>query len=413
MRRNTAVAVLVVVLVVGIIGLGAALQAGAQRSTPLSVEGVAGGVGDGARLAQARPVAMADRSADRDNDEIDGLLKAVRVGDAVSYKGLTLFPVSLNTDYGDFLPRTFDEAIESGELIVEEIGSGDVNSVRVRNRGRRPVFIMAGEIMSGSKQDRTAQRDVLIPTGEEWVSVPVYCVEAGRWTVVTPQFQTKRALANPSLRSQAYAGAGQGKIWAEVEGLARGAGVDQTANKALAEVYESDAVQDKLDDYMSALKLPRDRDVVGFVAFAGGREVGADLFGNPRVFEELREKLIRSYILAANGGPTRRINRPTSQDAARFLARAWSENCSRKPVSAPGIGESYRLHNRRHATGGSALVYRRECVHMSLFPDSARDAPSPVPGTGPGPVEVPRIQQSIQQEGPDGGQDLQSLQGRG
>jgi hypothetical protein len=325
---------------------------------------------DGARVAQGRD--GDDQFVPRpraDDDEIDQLLAAVQLDDPVSYKSLWLFPVSLRRDYADFDPITFDEAVEKGVLVAEEVGSGEVNTVRVRNSGKRFVFIMAGEIMTGSKQDRTAQRDILVPPKSEWVSVPVYCVEEGRWTVVTPQFGTKRALAAPALRGHAYGGAAQDRIWQEVEEVAKAQEVPQTESKAFQAIYADPRVRDHVDDYAQGLKLPRGQRTVGFVAFRGASVIGADLFGSPAVFDELRDKLIKSYALAIRRGEVLGADdRPSPREAARFLARAWSENCTRTHVHTPGSGESYRLHCTRYDTGGGALVYSDDVVHLSLFP---------------------------------------------
>ncbi len=323
----------------------------------------------------------------RGDDAIDRLLDAVQVDRPVSYRGLTLFPISLRRDYADFLPKTFDKAVRDRDLIVEEVGGGEVNSVRVRNDGSRAVFIMAGEIMIGSKQDRTLQRDVLIGPRSGWVTVPVYCVEAGRWTVVSPTFGTKDMLAAPSLRAQAYAGAEQSSIWSEVDRVAGEQGVRQSSGRAFQEIYEDREVKGRVDDYLSHLRPSGER-VVGLVAFSGREPLAADLFAHEDVFGALRDKLIKSYVLQIRpelGAP--REDTPQMREAARFLARAWSEQCSRISVSTPGIGESLRLRNQRTDTGGGALIYHGGAVHVSLFPTMSVE---PIPLPGPGPMPIPR-----------------------
>lgn len=389
MSRYVWIGFTVLAVLVGAYGAGVALwlhAAEAQSTTAGAVQ-----------IAQVGdvPIAIAGATVgEAGDDAIDKLLDAVQVNEAISYKGLTLFPVSLRRDYSDFLPRAFDEAVEKDELVVKEVGEGEVNSVRVKNMGLRPVFIMSGEIMTGSKQDRTAQRDVLIPRQSGWVQIPVYCVEAGRWTVVTPQFKTRRALANPGLRGMAYEGAPQTSVWSEVDRAAKSQGVPQSGNKAFQEIYDSKEVRDKLEDYAAALRLPRNRDIVGFVAFRDGRVIGADLFGNEAMFEKLRDKLIRSYVLAIGRDPSRRSDGAGSREAARFLAQAWSESCSRIGVDTPGIGETYRLRNSRHDASGGALIYRGDVVHLSLFP---RADVEPIPLPGPAPTPVPRGEQQQRQ----------------
>lgn len=340
---------------------------------------------DDVSLAQADELRPPPPGTD---DAVDKLLTAVTVDGPITHKRLSLFTVSLRQAPEDFVPRTFDDAVESGDLVVQEVRGGEVNTVRVRNRGSRPVFIMAGEIMSGSKQDRTAQRDVLIPAYSDWIEIPVYCVEAGRWALTTPQFGTRRALASPGLRERAYSQAEQSAIWSEVDRTASTQGVAQSAAKAFQEIYDSDGVRQRVEDYLRGLPIPRDERLVGFVACAGEEIIGADVFAHPELFGQLREKLIRSYVLAIPVIHDDRWEAMTLRQAALFLARAWSENCTRTPVDTPGIGQFYRLNPRSHAaTTGGALVYRGAAVHLSLFQQRNRE---PVPVPRPEPVPIPR-----------------------
>jgi hypothetical protein len=380
--RWTVVFVLVGLLSAG--GVGLLLGAGAAVPTG---GGVAQADNEG-RDFNDPPRSVARRGSD---DGIDRLLDAVRVDDAVSYRGLTVFPVTLRKGYGDFVPRTFDDAVERGDLRIQEKDRAEVNTVRVRNEGSRPVFIMAGEIMSGSKQDRTVRRDALIPAGSGWVDLPVYCVEAGRWTQKTPYFGSRRALASPSLRADAYAGAGQQRIWDQVDRAAKAQGVEQSEARAFQEIYDSPAVRERVQDFVDNIRIPRGREVVGLVAYSHGIPVGADLFGSPDVFERLREKLVRSYVLTVDPrGGRFGEDRPTMRDAARFLARAWSENCQRLREEPIGIGESLRLRSRGSDIGGAALLYREDAVHVSLFPEGEFHI---LPHEGGDEVPVPRLRE--------------------
>ncbi|MFC2172034.1 ARPP-1 family domain-containing protein [Acidobacteriota bacterium] len=325
------------------------------------------------------------------DDAIDNLLESIEVDEPMTYGGMTLFPVRLRKGYSDFEPATFDQAIRKGDLVVKEIGEGRVDTVRVKNHGRRPVFIMAGEIMSGSKQDRIARHDVLIPKRSGWIEISVYCVEAGRWEAKTSQFSSKGSVAHPGLRKKAYGGQRQESIWSEVDSMAGELGVRQSRDRAFQEVYEDRDVQKKIDEYMKGLPIPRHLGAVGFVAFSGHRVIGADVFGNEALFEGLRDKLIRSYILSVNKGRGEWGGRPSQHEAARFLARAWSDHCKRTAISTPGMGENYRLRNDTESTSGGASLYRHKSVHVSLFPESVKTGPVPLPMPMPQPVPRQRI----------------------
>lgn len=95
-----------------------------------------------------------------------------RLLEPVTYENLSIFPViSANwRDTSGFL--TLDEGLASGEVLVREQGSesmvrsrdgvirpaysngASVNQLVLINRGKRPLLLLAGELVSGGKQDR-------------------------------------------------------------------------------------------------------------------------------------------------------------------------------------------------------------------------------------------------------------------
>jgi hypothetical protein len=216
-------------------------------------------------------------------------------------------------------------------------------------------------------------------------------VEAGRWTPVSPQFGSKGSLALPGLRSRAYGGAAQSEIWSEVDRAAAGLGVTQGPTRSLQEVYDDPDVRGKAADYARGLRLPTQPDAVGFVAASGGTIAGVEVFGSPAVYRALRDKLIRSYALAALRHPDSQA-RPNTATAARYLARLWSENCRRMPSRAVGAGTWLRLLNTRSDTTGVALVDRDLVVHASAYPD-AGPVEIQVPDFEGTPVPRPGVQQ--------------------
>ena len=51
----------------------------------------------------------------------------------------------------------------------------------VENKGREEVFVHAGDIVKGGKQDRVVTASFVLPAQSKKIEMPVYCVEAGRW----------------------------------------------------------------------------------------------------------------------------------------------------------------------------------------------------------------------------------------
>ena len=118
---------------------------------------------------------------------------------------LTVFPVvaASSRDTHEFL--TLDEGLRSGEVLVTESGSvqplirrrtrpipvhdsAQVNQLVLVNNSKRPLLLLAGEIVTGGKQDRVIGKDRLVPPQSEPVDLGVFCVEPGRWVAKSANF---------------------------------------------------------------------------------------------------------------------------------------------------------------------------------------------------------------------------------
>lgn len=296
-------------------------------------------------------------------DAIDALIGDLEVGPPRSYRGLTIYALRQRHDGSDFRPLSFDEAMDRGYLTIRETQRGRVDTVQVRNGGGRHAFLMGGEIMAGSRQDRTFRQDILMPPYSGWIDVGVYCVEQGRWTPVSKHFSTARQAVNAGLRNAAAAGETQERIWLGVRDAASAQGVVQSHNRAFKEIYAARRVQENISDYEHHFVPIREERACGAVAMTRGDIVCADVFGNESLFEELWPKLLRSYALDADRHGVHRVG-----DVARvrdFLRRALSKYAHHGHGSTPGAGEMLTI---RGTTSGKALAYGGEAVHIQLYP---------------------------------------------
>ena len=75
---------------------------------------------------------------------------------------------------------TLQEALAKGSVKVDETGS--VNELTVENLGNDEVFVQAGDIVKGGRQDRVLSVDLLLPPHSGQVSIAAFCVEHGRWS---------------------------------------------------------------------------------------------------------------------------------------------------------------------------------------------------------------------------------------
>lgn len=75
---------------------------------------------------------------------VEKYLDGIRIGSAVEYKNLKIFPLEINVPFVSRDFTTLDQAMDKGWLKIREVGSGEVNSVEIKNNGSEPVFILTG-----------------------------------------------------------------------------------------------------------------------------------------------------------------------------------------------------------------------------------------------------------------------------
>src|SRR5712671_1260339 len=155
-----------------------------------------------------------------------------RLLEPVTYENISVFPVvsSYSQDTSPFL--TLEEGLSTGEVAVREQGSesmvrgrdgrpvylpqpttgASVNQLVLINRSKRPLLLLAGELVSGGKQDRVIGKDRIVPAGAPPLPLDVFCVEHGRWTG-SSQFAAAKTIVHPSVRESAVVDQKQTEVW--------------------------------------------------------------------------------------------------------------------------------------------------------------------------------------------------------
>ncbi len=213
------------------------------------------------------------------------------------YNHLAIYPVFRKTpiDVGNYM--TLDEAQNAGIIIITEGPNASVPMVVILNTGRWPIYIMAGEIIIGGKQDRMVSYDVLIPAGKE-IEVSVKCVEHGRWHGGSVKFKSGGGLGARAVRS-ALQFKGQQDVWNEVSKTCREHDAVSESGTYRA-ILSSKGVDRRSKPFLDAMgKGLRDDDMVGMIMALNGEVVCVDIFANPRFFAKVKDKLLKAYVLDA------------------------------------------------------------------------------------------------------------------
>ena len=99
-----------------------------------------------------------------------------------------------------------------------------VNTLVLINNSKRPLLLLAGEIVTGGKQDRVIGKDRIVPGESDPIDLGVFCVEPGRWVARSDKFGTTIGLAQPSVRAKAMVDKDQQKVWDQLSGSTRRTG---------------------------------------------------------------------------------------------------------------------------------------------------------------------------------------------
>ena len=163
----------------------------------------------------------------------------LRILPGITHKNLTIYPVVSGEAHDTTGFLTLDEGLQSGKVEVVEAGrlgriwrgdrrtrpaGGDeVNRLVLLNKSGKPLLLLAGEIVTGGKQDRMVARDRIVPADEEPVDLSVFCVEPGRWTEVSANFGSfKSQMALPNVRAKSMKEKDQQLVWNSVGESNRG-----------------------------------------------------------------------------------------------------------------------------------------------------------------------------------------------
>jgi hypothetical protein len=279
-----------------------------------------------------------------------------KVLEPIRHGNLAVFPVvsAVSHDTQEFL--TLDDGLRSGEVVVSESGSmaplvrprrgggsprpsivPQVNRLVLVNNSKRPLILLAGEIVTGGKQDRVIGKDRLIPAESDPIDLGVFCVEPGRWTGPKMSFDAIGSpMAAPGIRAKAMADKDQQKVWSEVRNAQAGmaaklpaaAAAEVDGTTSYAKVMQNEEVQQKVDavaapiqhDYQSLIKQLRDRHAVGVVVAVNGEIIWADIFASTSLLEKYWPKLVRSYAAEAF------VSRAKNQEADVKSAQQFLED---------------------------------------------------------------------------------------
>ena len=266
--------------------------------------------------------------------------------------------------------------------------AAQVSSLVIDNKGSIPVYVLAGTIVKGGKQDRQIGEDFIVGA-RQTVPVEAYCVEHGRWTtnrdgVATGgQFGTIGLLTDSRVRAAAEYSKDQGQVWAKVASVNEANKKEAASGTLLATVDSADivarraALAKKAEAYLS--EVQPSQDVVGLAYAVDGKVRSVRWFVDRKVFVLFENVLVATAAMeaitaqaetAASGKPPAPASVTTSADVSKFVKDVQSA-AVRETRTTPGMNDNALRESK--AGYSSATMFK---------------APAALPAAAPKPVST-------------------------
>lgn len=177
--------------------------------------------------------------------------------------------------------------------------SGTVNTLLAKNVSADTIFIMAGEVVKGGKQDRVIGQDIVLAPGQE-VNLSAFCVEHNRWTTTNGnngQFNGYFNVSSMDIRKIVTEEKDQSGVWNKVDEHTSKNGASSDT-KTYTNLENSAEYQEQLKGYLAKFQdsFKGDTTVIGVIAVTGDQVIGCDLFATHQLFIDSYSNIIHSYI---------------------------------------------------------------------------------------------------------------------
>lgn len=295
------------------------------------------------------------------------IFPSVHVGEPIRYQRVSVFPLVADAP----APVEYElasDAIADGSVIVEEVSeAGSVPTLSVTNKANLQVLFLEGEQLIGAKQNRILNTSILVAANSK-TTIPVSCVEQGRWRFKSKLFGSsgthspsklryalKASVSDSVKRGQGHR-SDQGRVWAEVDCLQMSHGVES----------ESSAMEDTFASYREQLAELQKRfsyveGACGVAVALGKQIVCVDLFDKPSTCGKVWDRLLSGALLESLS-PGTDDNQASVADLQRFIAELG--DAPWESAMPAGEGQEFRSASE-HGSQASALCFSDQLVHGS------------------------------------------------
>ncbi|MEY4995605.1 MAG: hypothetical protein RLZ67_330 [Actinomycetota bacterium] len=278
---------------------------------------------------------------------LDTLTKT-KVGNPIQRGGISLFPLFLEEET-DSQAVVADDSLE-----VSELDSATVPQLQVTNKKGVPVIIPAGRVLEGGRQTRTVNVSILVPAGAT-ITIPVSCVEAGRWHGGS-QFRDSKRVAGRNVRMakqrgvkrniDSYGGkfSDQGEVWNSISFELHSRHLAHESDSYLAADSYVETNENLYKVLNELLEAGRVEGQTGIAVAYGNKIAGFELFTSASDLAASWETLVRSAVLDSPMTEEEKSSIDV-QDVEAFLADIAQQETT--VVPGTGLGTEYHVASDR------------------------------------------------------------------
>jgi len=283
----------------------------------------------------------------------------------------TMSIVQFRTDeVNSFQYISLNRALKEKFIEVKEVSeSGSVNNLNVVNHSEHFVFMSDGDILSGAKQNRVLNTSVLVSPRSN-LTIPVSCVEQGRWRYSKKNFSDsdysapvymrsgKAKEVKENLKGIYFYHADQSKIWKDVSDYETAFNMKSSTSN-LSDIYKNR--KKDLNEFIKNFIPAKDSN--GVAIFVHNKLLNLEIFNRTDIYDEYFTKLLKSAAFEA-------INLKESENTLteaeafyktnEFIDRITGLNYETHKGVGAGVEKRFDLNDMT----GFELEYENNMIHF-------------------------------------------------
>ena len=276
----------------------------------------------------------------------------------VNFGTLNFYPLKFNFKKTPTKIKSLDELFDRNLVRINEIDfDGVVGNVEVSNNSNYYLYILDGEAITGAKQNRVAERSVIIAPYSAEI-IPVNCVEKGRWGYNSQSFSKSNFVLHPKAREEKAELLKnkqnhkiQNAVWNKIDDLSNKHGIYSSTADLGDILNQSDSKHDL--DYFDRIKNLKFN---GYILEGAGRTF-IEVFFDDLVCKINVKKSLRSWIADSD----ERVNSSElniDKTIDQYLNSDWDKD---DPIA---IEKSYSSDKKNN---GRSFYFNENLIHSYYY----------------------------------------------